>query len=75
MAQEIRARFSKGKLEPLDSLILEDGDEVVISIKQVRSSFMDSDWKRQLEKAAAKAGFTTEEQINELIYAKRHGTN
>ena len=75
MAQEIRARFSKGKLEPLENLVLEDGDEVIISIKRVGSSFMDSRWKRQLEKAAKGAGFTTEEQINDLIYAKRHATS
>ena len=32
MAKEIRARFSKGVLEPLEELDLEEGEEVVIAI-------------------------------------------
>jgi predicted DNA-binding antitoxin AbrB/MazE fold protein len=75
MIREIRARYSKGKIEPLESLDLEEGQEVVISIKEATSSFADSDWKRRIEKAAKDAGFTTEEQINELIHEQRHRTS
>ena len=32
MAREIRARFSKGKIEPLEELDLEEGAEVTIII-------------------------------------------
>lgn len=32
MAKEIRARFSKGVIEPLEELELEEGEEVVIAI-------------------------------------------
>ncbi len=32
MAREIRARFSKGKIEPLEELDLEEGEEVRVII-------------------------------------------
>lgn len=75
MARDIRARFSKGKIEPLEDLDLKEGAEIVISIREVDFSFADSDWKRNIEQGAKEAGFTTEEQINELIYEQRHRTN
>ena len=34
MAREIRGRFSKGKIEPLEKLDLKEGDEVIITIKE-----------------------------------------
>ncbi len=34
MAREIRGRFSKGKIEPLEKLNLKEGDEVVIIIRE-----------------------------------------
>ena len=34
MAKEIRARFSNGKIEPLESIDLKEGDELVISVKE-----------------------------------------
>lgn len=37
MAKEIRARFSKGVIEPLEKLELEEGKEIVISIKELPS--------------------------------------
>ena len=32
MDREIRGRFSKGKIEPLEELGLKDGDEVIITV-------------------------------------------
>jgi len=32
MAREIRGRFSKGKIEPLEKIDLKEGDEVIITI-------------------------------------------
>lgn len=34
MAREIRARFSQGKIEPLEELNLKEGEEIVISIQE-----------------------------------------
>jgi predicted DNA-binding antitoxin AbrB/MazE fold protein len=38
MAREIRARFSQGKIEPLEELNLKEGVEIVISIKEERAA-------------------------------------
>ena len=32
--REIRARFSKGRIEPLEEIDLRDGDEITITIQQ-----------------------------------------
>ncbi len=32
--REIRARFSKGKIEPLEEIDLRDGDEITITIQE-----------------------------------------
>ena len=72
MAKEIRARFSKGKFEPLEKIDLEEGKEVILSVEEAPSSFANAPWKRHLEQKAKEAGFTTEEQINELIHEQRH---
>ncbi len=34
MAKEIRARFSKGKIEPLEEVDLKEGEEVIITIRE-----------------------------------------
>lgn len=34
MAKEIRARFSKGVIEPLEELELEEGEELIILVKK-----------------------------------------
>ncbi len=34
MAREIRGRFSKGKIEPLEKTNLKEGDEVIITIPE-----------------------------------------
>lgn len=74
MAKEIRAKYSKGKFEPLESFDdLEEGTEVIISVKGELFS------KERLErlmkygqKKGREAGITSEEQVNELIYEQRH---
>ena len=67
MAKEIRAKYSKGKFEPLESFDdLEEGDVVTLSIKDEWPA-----WKGELEEAARKAGITTEEQVVELIHEQR----
>lgn len=38
MAREIRARFSRGKIEPLEETGLHEGDEVIISVKEIPSA-------------------------------------
>ncbi len=35
MARKIRARFSKGKIEPLEHLELQEGEEVFISVEEI----------------------------------------
>jgi len=69
----IKARFSKGKLEPLERLDLEEGAEVVISVVP------DDDSEVRLEelmafgaRKAKEVGITTEEQVVEIIRAKRN---
>lgn len=71
MAQLIKARFSNGKLEPLERLDLEEGAEVVISVVP------DDDSEVRLEelmafgaRKAKEVGITTEEQVVEIIRAK-----
>ena len=34
MARKIKARFSKGKIEPLEKLELREGEEIVISLEE-----------------------------------------
>jgi predicted DNA-binding antitoxin AbrB/MazE fold protein len=35
MSRQIRARFSKGKIEPLEQLELQEGEEMIISVEEV----------------------------------------
>ncbi|MCI0440672.1 MAG: DUF104 domain-containing protein [Chloroflexi bacterium] len=72
MVREIRARYSKGKIEPLEKLDLEEGEEIVISI--LERPFSEERWKalkRYAEQKAKEAGITSEEQVNELIHEQR----
>ena len=72
MAKDIRARYSRGKFEPLEELDLLEGEEVVISIKERR--FAEESWRQLKDYAAKKAkesGVSSEEQVNELIYDQR----
>ena len=38
MPREVRARFSNGRIEPLEELDLQEGEEVVILVKDTPSS-------------------------------------
>ena len=38
MAREIRGRFSRGKIEPLEETNLKDGDEVIITIREEKQA-------------------------------------
>ena len=37
MVKEIRARFSRGKVEPLGEVELREGEEILITVKKVLS--------------------------------------
>ena len=50
MAREIRARFSKGKIEPLEDLALREGEEIIISVKEIPTA------ERTLKALRATAG-------------------
>lgn len=72
MTREIRARYSNGKFEPLEALDLQEGEEVVISIKERR--FSEDTWKQLKEYAEQKskeARITSEEQVIELVHDQR----
>ena len=43
MAKEIRARYSKGVIEPLEKLELREGQEIIISVKEVPSEAASKD--------------------------------
>ena len=74
MAREIKAKFSKGKFEPLESVDgLKEGTDVIVSVPE--EPFSDAEWEdltRYAERTAKEAGITSEEQVNEMIYEQRH---
>jgi predicted DNA-binding antitoxin AbrB/MazE fold protein len=37
LARQIRARFTKGKIEPLEEVDFKEGDEVIITLKETPS--------------------------------------
>ena len=43
MSKEIRARFSNGKIEPLEALELSEGQEIVILVMDVPQETMSKD--------------------------------
>ncbi len=69
MAREIKARFSKGKIEPLEELDLEEGDEVRVIIPER------AEGKGMLEALRATAGgwkdLVDGEELKRKIYADR----
>jgi predicted DNA-binding antitoxin AbrB/MazE fold protein len=69
MAREIRARFSKGKLEPLEEIDLEEGEEVRVIIPERAKG------KGMLEALRASAGgwkgLVDGEGLKRNIYADR----
>ena len=74
MAREIRAKYSKGKFEPLEDVDdLEEGTEVIVSVQE--KPFSKEELTELMEYGAKKAketGITSEEQVNEMIYEQRH---
>lgn len=75
MVRKIRARYTKGKFEPLDNVDgLEEGAEVIVSLQE--KPFSKEELSELMEygaKKAKEAGITSEEQINEMIHEQRHG--
>ena len=71
MARQIKARFVKGKLEPLETLDLEEGDEVVLAVQSVFSQNGLADLRTYATRKAKEAGITSEEQVNDLIHSRR----
>ena len=69
MVREIKARFSKGKLEPLEELDLDEGEEVILALQEWPA------WKRRIEADARKAGVRSEQQIIEIIREARAGSS
>ena len=69
MAREIRARFSKGKIEPLEELDLEEGEEVRVIIPDRPKA------ERMIAALRASAGGWKElvdgEELKRNIYADR----
>ena len=69
MAREIKARFSKGKLEPLEEIDLEEGEEVRVIIPERATG------KGMLEALRATAGAWKgthdPEELKRNIYADR----
>ena len=57
MFREIRARFSQGKIEPLEDLELEEGDEIIITVRKIHKKHAPGDgferaagaWKDAIE--------------------------
>ncbi len=76
MAKAIRARYSKGRIELLEKVDLEEGEEILISI--LERPFSEERWKAlkgYAEQKAKEKGITSEEQINELIHEQRRRGN
>jgi predicted DNA-binding antitoxin AbrB/MazE fold protein len=69
MAKEIRARFSKGVIEPLEKVELEEGEEILITI----SKQPDVERMREALRASAGAwkGAHDPEELKRNIYADR----
>jgi predicted DNA-binding antitoxin AbrB/MazE fold protein len=69
MAKEIRARFSKGVIEPLEKVELEEGEEILITI----SKQPDVERMREALRASAGAwkGTHDPEELKRNIYADR----
>ena len=69
MVREIRARFSKGKIEPLEEIDLQEGEEVKVIIPDRDKG------KRMIEALRATAGAWKDlvdgEELKRNIYADR----
>ena len=69
MPKEIRARFSKGVLEPMEKLELREGDEVLISVRMAPS--VQRTLKALRATAGAWRGTHDPEELKRSIYANR----
>ena len=63
MTKTIKARFIEGKIEPLESLNLKEGDEFVITIDEERTAFAS-------EEALARAAGAWKETLDFDAYLK-----
>lgn len=71
MAREIKARFFKGKIEPLEDLGLLDGQEVIITVTEAPSEVVAED---AFERAAgAWKGTLDFDAYLKDLYASRRG--
>ena len=69
MAREIRARFSRGKIEPLEDLALREGEEIIISVKEIPTA--ERTLKGLRATAGAWKGTHDPEELKRNIYADR----
>lgn len=69
MAKEIRARFSKGKIEPLEELDLQEGAEIIILVKEAPSA--ERTVKALRASAGAWKGTHDPKELKRNIYADR----
>jgi predicted DNA-binding antitoxin AbrB/MazE fold protein len=69
MAKEIRARFSRGIIEPLEELDLPEGAEVIISVREALSA--ERTLKALRASAGAWSGTHDPEELKRNIYADR----
>ena len=69
MVREIRARFSKGKIEPLEDLNLQEGAEIVISVTETPTA--EKTLKALRATAGAWKGTHDPEELKRNIYADR----
>jgi hypothetical protein len=71
MAREIKARFFKGKIEPLEDLGLLDGQEVIITVTEAPSEVVAEDAFERVA-GAWKGTLDFDAYLNDL-YASRRG--
>ena len=69
MAKEIRARFSRGKIEPLEDLALREGEEIIISVKEIPTA--ERTLKALRATAGAWKGTHDPEELKRTIYEDR----
>ncbi len=69
MIKEIRARYSNGVIEPLEEVQLEEGQEIIISIKEVLSP--DEALKAFRRALGAWKGTHDPEELKRKIYEDR----
>ncbi len=71
MVREIRAKYSKGKIEPLEDIDLREGEEITITIQERRSA-VDADDAFVRAAAAWKGTLDFDLYLKDLYAARRH---